>query len=48
MTGTAVDVLTVAAAKITADGVFIEELERNPGRFLTASPRSAPAQEAVA
>jgi fumarate hydratase class I len=35
-------------AKITKDGVFIEELERNPGRFLTASPRSAPAQKAVA
>jgi fumarate hydratase class I len=25
-------------AKITRDGVFIEELERNPGRFLTPSP----------
>ena len=34
-------------AKITADGVFIEALERNPGRFLTPAPLSAPAQPAV-
>lgn len=37
-----------AKAKITRDGVFIEKLERNPGRFIPAELRSAdPAAGAV-